>query len=158
MPGTCQQILWASKLRLHFAGNELRKQNEDVLTGGRKDLVDYYTQEEIKVKFILDCLFAESKNQRHTEAHNIMATSVLEFISKISGQSDLYTTPLFWARLAWIQSQTTAFNEFIWAFRNRRHKDCLSVAWDVLFQRLLPGTTGVPPPRTRDRIKRMIVI
>ena len=63
-----------------FAGNKLKKQNEDVITRGRKDLVDFYTQEDIKVKFIHDCLFAKSKNQRKTEAHNIMATSVLEFI------------------------------------------------------------------------------
>ena len=87
-----------------------------------------------------------------------MATSVLEFMSKISGQSDLYTTPVFRDRLGWIQSRTTAFDEFIWTFRDKRDKDCLSVAQDVLFQRMLPGTTGVPPPRTRDHIKRMIII
>ena len=87
-----------------------------------------------------------------------MVTSVLEFISKISDQSDLYTTHVFWSRLQWIQSQATAFYEFIWAFRDRRYKDCLSVAQDVLFQRLFPGATGVPPPKTRDHIKRMIAI
>ena len=119
--------------RLYFAVNKLRKQNADVLTGGRKDLVDYYTHEEIKVEFILNCLFAESRNQRSTKACDIMATSVLEFISKISGQSDLYTTQVFWGRLGWIQSQATAFYEFIWAFRDRRYKDCLSVAQYVLF-------------------------
>ena len=96
--------------------------------------------------------------QSSTEAHDIMATSVLEFILKISGRSDLYTTHVFQGRLGWIQSQTTAFYEFIWAFRDRRHKDCLSVAQDVLFQRLLPGTMGVPLPRMRDCIKRMIAI
>ena len=90
-------------------------------------MVDSYIQEETEVEFILNCLFAESKNQRSTEAHD-MATSVLKFISKISGQSDLYTTPVFRDRLGWIQTQTTAFNEFIWAFRDKRHKDCLSVA------------------------------
>ena len=42
-----------------------------------------------KVESIPNCLFAKSKNQRSTEAHNIMAMSVLEFISKISGRSDL---------------------------------------------------------------------
>ena len=87
-----------------------------------------------------------------------MATSVLEFISKISGRSDLYTTAVFCGRLGWIQSVTTAFDEFIWAFRGRRHQDCLSVVGDVLFRRLLPGTTGVPLPKTRDHIKRMIAI
>ena len=105
--------------RLHFAGSKLKKQNADVITGGKKDLVDNYTREEIEVEFILDCLFAESKNQRSTEAHNVMATSVLEFISKISGQSDLYTSPVFRDQLGWIQTQTTAFNEFIWAFRDK---------------------------------------
>ena len=121
-------------------------------------MVDSYTQEEIKVIFILDCLFAESKNQRSTEAHDIMATSVLEFISKISGQSDLYTTPVFRDRLEWIRTQTTSCNEFIWVFKDKRHKDCLSVVQDVLFQRMLPGAIGVPPPRTREHIKRMIVV
>ena len=91
-------------------------------------MVNSYTQEEIKVKFILDCLFAESKNQRSTEAHDIMAMSVVEFISKISGQSDLYTTPVFRDRLGWIQTRTTAFDEFIWTFRDKRHKDSLSVS------------------------------
>ena len=103
-------------------------------------------------------MFAESRNQRSTEAHDIMVTSVLEFISKISGQSDLYTTQVLWGRLGWIQSQATAFCEFIWAFRDRRYKDCLSVAQDVLFQRLLPGAMGVLPPKMRDHIKRMIAI
>ena len=65
-------------------------------------MVDYYTQEEIKVEFILDCLFAINKNQRFTGSHDIMVMSVLEFISKISSQSDLYTTPVFRDRLGWI--------------------------------------------------------
>ena len=98
--------------RLCFAGSELKKQHADVISRGRKDLVDSYTQEEIEVEFILNCLFAKSKNHGSTEAHNIMAMSVLEFISKISGQSDLYTTPVFRDRLGWIQTQTTAFDEF----------------------------------------------
>ena len=104
------------------------RQNADVISGGRNDLIDSYTREEIKVEFILDCLYAESKNQRTTEAHNIMAMSVLEFISKIPGQSDIYTTPVFRSRLGRIQTQTTDFDEFIWAFRDGRHKDCLSTA------------------------------
>ena len=79
------QILWTLKPQTLFAGNELKKWNEDVTARGRKDLVDYYTQEEIKVKFILNYLFAKSKYQRFTEGHDILATSVLEFISKISG-------------------------------------------------------------------------
>ena len=68
-----------------FAANKLREWNADVLAGGRKDLVDYYTREEIEVKFILNCLFAESRNHRSRQAHDIMPTSVLEFILKISG-------------------------------------------------------------------------
>ena len=27
-------------------------------------------------------------------------------------------------RLGWIQTRTTAFNEFIWVFRDKRHKTC----------------------------------
>ena len=122
------------------------------LGGGRSG----YTWEEIKVKFILNCLFSECKNQRSRDAHDIMATSVLKFISKISDWSYLYTTAVFCGRLGW--SVTTVFDEFIWAFRNRRHKDCLSVVQDVLFQRLLPGATGVPLPKMRDCTKRMIAI
>ena len=87
-----------------------------------------------------------------------MVMSVLEFISKISGLSDLYTTQVFWGRLGWIQSQAAAFYEFIWAFRDRRYKDCLSVARDVLFRRLLPGAMGVPLPKKRGRINRIIAI
>ena len=49
----------------------------------------------IKVKFILDCLCAESKNQRTTDAYNIMAISFLEFISGIPGQSEEYMMPVF---------------------------------------------------------------
>ena len=67
------------------------------------------------------------------EAHNIMATSVLEFISKIPGRSDMYTTQIYQKRIERIQTQTPTFDEFIWAFRDGRHKDCLSTAWDVLF-------------------------
>ena len=78
--------------RLHFAGEELEKQNANVIFGGRNALIDSYTREEIEVEFILNCLYAESKNQRTTEAHNIMATSVLEFISRIPGRSDVYST------------------------------------------------------------------
>ena len=113
--------------RLCSAGSKLKKQNADVISGGRRDLVDNYTREEIKVKFRFNCLFAESRNQRSTEAHKIMAMSVLEFISKISCQSNLYTTPVFRDRLGWIKTQTTAFDEFIWAFRHKRY-NCLSVS------------------------------
>ena len=90
------------KTRLHFAGEELKRQNANVISRGRNDLIDSYTREEIKVEFILNCMYAESKNKRTTEAHNIMATSVLEFISKISGQSDMYTTTVFRSRLGQI--------------------------------------------------------
>ena len=38
-----------------------------------------------KLEFILDCLYAKSKNQRTSDVHDIMATSVLKFISKIPG-------------------------------------------------------------------------
>ena len=128
------------------------------LPEGGKIWLTSYTREEIKVEFILNCLFAESRNQRSREACDIMVTSVLEFVSKISCRSDLYTTTVFHGRQGWVQSVKTAFDEFILAFRDRRHQDCLSVAQDVLFQRLLPGAMGVPPPKMRDRMKRMIAI
>ena len=64
-----------------------------------------------------------------------MATSVLKFISKIPGQSDEYTTPVF-------------------QDRDWRHKDCLSVTQDVLFGKMLPGAMGTPPPKTREYMKR----
>ena len=84
--------------RLCFAGEELQRWNADVISGGRNDLINNYTREEIKVKFILDCLYAESKNQRTSEAH-IMTTSVPKFISEIPGHSDLYTTPVYRDRI-----------------------------------------------------------
>ena len=114
--------------RLHFVGKELERQNSNVISGGRNDLIDSYTREEIKFEFILNCMNAKSKNKRTTEAHDIIAMSVLKFISKISGQSDMYTTPVFRSRLGLIQTQTTAFDEFIRAFRDGRYKDCLSTA------------------------------
>ena len=102
--------------------------------GEKTWLIATLEKRSIEVKFTLNCLFVESKNQRSTEAHNIMATSVLEFISKVSGQSDLYTTPVLRDRLGWIQTRTTVFDEFIWVFRDKRHKDCLSVAETCYFK------------------------
>ena len=48
---------------------------------------------------ILNCLFADSRNQRSRDACDTLVTSVLKFISKISGRSDLYTTTVFCGRL-----------------------------------------------------------
>ena len=129
-----------------FAGEELERQNANVISGGRNGLINSYTREEIEVEFILNCLCAPSgvgafrtggltnnflislkafsassihlnflvffcksliginNLRRTTEAHNIMATSVLEFISKISGRSDMYTTPGFRSRLGQLQT------------------------------------------------------
>ena len=70
----------------------------------------------------------------------------------------MFTTPVYRSRIGQIQTQTPAFDEFIWAFRDGRHKDCLSTAWNVLFQRMLPGAMGVPPPKSCECIKRMIPI
>ena len=60
-----------------------------MLSLGGNDLINSYPREEIEVEFILNCLYAESKNKITGEAHNIMAMSVLEFILKIPGQSDI---------------------------------------------------------------------
>ena len=122
-------ILGASKPSNSLCWWELQRWNADVISGGRHDLIDDYTREKIEVEFILNCLCAESKNQKTLEAHNIMTTSVLEFISKIPGQSDEYTTPVFRDRIDRSQTLALAFNEFIWAFRDRRHNDCLLMKW-----------------------------
>ena len=74
-----------------------------------------------------------------TDAHDIIAVSILEFISGIPGQSEEYTTPLFEIWIGRIQTQTPAFDEFIWAFWDRRHKDCLAATKDVLFACQLLG-------------------
>ena len=68
--------------------------NETKIPRGRNDLVDNYTREEIEVKFI-DCLYAEGKNQRTTDAHDIMVVSILKIISGIPGQSEEYMVPVF---------------------------------------------------------------
>ena len=86
-----------------------------------------------------------------------MAMSVLEFISRY--QVKVTCTPtMFRSRLGKLQTQTIAFDEFIWAFQDGRYNDCLSTAQDVLFQRMLPGATGVPPPKIQECIGRMIPI
>ena len=56
-------------------------------------------REEIEVEFILDCLYAKNKTQKTTDALNIMANSVLEFIWKIGDQSTLYTTDSYQQKL-----------------------------------------------------------
>ena len=61
-------------------------------------------------------------------------------------------------RTGQLRTQTPAFDEFIQAFRDGRHKDCLSAAQDVLFHRMLPGAMGTPPPEIQAYIKRMIII
>ena len=62
------------------------------------------------------------------------------------------------AKLVRLQSRTPAFDDFIWAFWDWRHEDCLAVARDILFGFLLLGAVGTPPLRTRDYIRRMIAI
>ena len=66
-----------------------------VISGGRNDLIYNYTREEIEVKFILDCLYGEGKNQRTMDAHDIMAVSILKFISRIPGRSEEYMMSVF---------------------------------------------------------------
>ena len=56
------------------------------------DLIDTYTREEIKVQYILDCLYAELKVQSLPDVQDVLANSVLEFIWKIGDCSDLYAT------------------------------------------------------------------
>ena len=70
----------------------------------------------------------------------------------------MYITLVYRSRTGRIQPSTPAFDEFILAFRDWRHMDCLSTAQDVLFQRMLPGAMGVPAPKIQECIKRMIPI
>ena len=51
------------------------------------------------MEFILNCLSAESIRQRTPEAHDIMATSILKFISGIPGQNDEYMTYEFQSKI-----------------------------------------------------------
>ena len=65
---------------------------------------------------------------------------------------------VFLSQIGRVQTWTPACNEFIWKFSDRRHKDCLTIARDVLFGHQLLGTTWTPLPKTREYIKQMIVI
>ena len=87
-----------------------------------------------------------------------MAVSNLKFISGIPGQSEEYIMPVFQSQIGRVQTQVPAFDEFIWAFWDRRHKDCLTTAQDMFFGHQLPDTTGTSPLKTREYIKQMIVI
>ena len=70
-------------------------QNNDTQLRNCFDLIDTYTREEIKVEYILDCLYAELKVQSLPDIQDVLANSVLEFIWKIGNRSNLYTTETY---------------------------------------------------------------
>ena len=85
--------------RTHFTHAELQHQNSDAQLRNCFDLIDMYTKEEIKVKYILDCLYAELKVQSLPDVQDVLANSVLEFIWKIGDCSDKYTTETYRKKL-----------------------------------------------------------
>ena len=125
------------------------------------NLVNTFTREEIEVKFILNCLFAESQIQRTPDALNIMANSVLKFIWKIGEQSVYYTTVHYQQKLkvyGCLQSKESSFDDFIWAFLDRE-KETVCVANNVLYHRALLGERGRPEDEhIRKKIQLMIKI
>ena len=46
----------------------------------------------------------------------------------------------------------------MWAFQDRRFKECLAVTKDVAFSHSLPGATGYPLLKIRENIKKMVAI
>ena len=124
------------------------------------DLIDTYAREEIKVEYILDCLFAELKVQGLPDAQNILANSMLEFIWKISDHSGLYTTETYKKKLQMfgtLQSRCPSFDDFIWAFTDRDFQQVRGITNSVLFWHALPGEWGLPESaQTHRRIESMI--
>ena len=79
------------------------------------DLLDNYTQEEIKTKYILDCLYAELQVQTTPDIQDALALSVLEFLWKIGNCSDAYTTEAYRKKLQLyrgLHSQQSGFNDY----------------------------------------------
>ena len=149
------------RYRIWFAPEELKRRNSDARAGRWLDLVDLYTREEIKVEYVLDCFYAECCIQRTLDAHDILANNILKFKWKIAGRSTDYTTLVFWNKLkkyGGLRCRTSCFDDFIWAFNDKRYDGVLSIADGVLFRHLPPGDRGRPEPPIQDKIVRMIAI
>ena len=128
------------RYRIWFAHEQLRRRNSNARAGRWPDLVDLYTREEIEVEYVLDCFYAKCCIQRTSNAHNILANSILKFIWKIAGRSTEYTTLNFWNKLkkyGGLQCKTSCFDNFIWTFNDQWY-DVLSIANGVLFCHLPP--------------------
>ena len=139
----------------------MKKRNSNARAGRQLDLVDLYSRKEIEVEYILDCFCAECKIQQTPDAHNILANSVLEFIWKIAGRSTDYTTLNFRNKLrkySGLRRRTSSFDDFIWAFNDKKYDEVLSIANSVLFHCLPPGDRVRPVLSIRDKIVRMIAI
>ena len=75
--------------------------------------------EEIEVKYILNCLYAELQVQSSPDIQDVLANSILEFIWKIGNCLDLYTTETYRKKLqlfGGLQSQQSSFDDFVQAF------------------------------------------
>ena len=80
---------------LCFTHADLQHREDDAWSRNCLDLIDNYTREEIKTKYILNCLHTELLVQSSSNAQNALATSVLEFIWKIGNRSNAYTTEAY---------------------------------------------------------------
>ena len=72
-----------------------------------------------------------------------------------------YTTLSFQNKLkkyGGLRCRTSCFDDFIWAFNDKRYDEVLSIANGVLFCHLPPGDRGGPEPPIQDKIMRMITI
>ena len=78
--------------RIHFATEEHQKQDKDVISGGRNNLINNYTREEIEIKFILDCVLkVKIKGQQMlaTSWQSAISSSSLEYLVKVKNISCL---------------------------------------------------------------------
>ena len=104
--------------QIHFAHAELKSQNIRPCSRASSHLKEMYTQEEVKVKYILNSLYAELQQQPLTDVQNVLANSILEFIWKIADHSIWYTSDVYQRKLQLFevpQAQQSTFDDFAWA-------------------------------------------
>ena len=128
--------------QIHFAHAELEHQNPGpcLRTGIR--LEEMYTREEVKVKYILDSLYAELRQQPSTDVQNILANTILEFIWRIADCSTHDTTDAYRRKLSLFQvpqARQSSFDDFVWALLDRNFEQVWHVTNSVLFQQALLG-------------------
>ena len=97
--------------RIHFTHAELERRSFGPCPRSGIRLEEMYTQEEVKIEYILDSLYTELRQQ------NVLANSVLEFIWRIADRSIHYTTDAY-RKLSLFQvpqAQQSSFDDFMWA-------------------------------------------